>query len=1292
MNTAHRPAPVTTDDATPLREGARHRRYRRRSGVMWRCWIAALLLLNLLHPSATVHAQEATATPPVSPTPAQGALDATSPITGSRPMTSATGDIVVTEVVTAAAPLTSTGQLTASLAPTTPTAPAAAPITDTTATRIEQILAGMSAADRVGQLFVVTFRGADTSFESAIAELIYAYRIGGVVLSPENGNFGNEPGADTARQVAVLANKLQGLAYGILLPDEQALQPVPNEPWPPGNLVSLEREIGVAPPNLPLLVGVEQLGDNLPGTALRRGFSPLPSQLAVGSTWDPATAQLVGATVGSELRAVGINLLLGPMLDVIDIPRSDEVGSLSVHSFGGDPTWVGRMGRAYITGVHEGSEGRVATVARHFPGQGDVDRMPEFEVATIQRTQSELEQVALPPFWAVTRPQATPQTTQATAVAPPSPSIPVTAATALEEGAMVTASITPTATLPAETGTVPATSTMTGTLTDTIAVPVTLPRPTWVPLLQDPAITDIVMSSQMRYAALQPPGSPIAPLGQAPELPALLTRHLGGWLNSGGLVMSGPLGVPAIRRSYAPALDEFPARRIALDAFVAGNDLLYLSHFALEEDWEQQLDNYRAAIAFFQERYRAEPDFAARVDNAVRRILRLKLRLYERIAPAIGRPLMPPVPLSQLLVQESDLRSLPGTARNNPDNAAAPPTMPGPAQPPQAAAESPSESTTESGAAGTAGADQTTPAPTPAPEAPPTATAALPAATPPDFAAAQTARKAISILFPDPASVAPPPPQAGERIVIISDSRLQRECPTCTTEAAIDPDAIARTIISLYGPEATGQINPSDLTSLTFSDLAELLPPDDAALPTGTPAMLPTPASAPTEAETEVPLSTELLGGEETTIQAAEQSAEGSTGAGMPVARAIAEADWLVFALLDPSTAHASSNALHRYLRTASRQMTGQRIVVFALNGPSFLDATEISKLTLYLGVYSKAGPFLEAAVRALFRSITPEGSPAVSVPGTRFTALNERLMPDPAQMLPLQVRNDAGLLTANAAALATGPEEAGNTSAVGSEIRAAVVNMGSSVQVGVGPVLDHNGHPVPDGTLVNFAADFEGAELALTIPPATTVNGSAVRDVVLERSGTLRITALSGAASSGDPVLLSILEPQPEAGSGETMESATDAAGTTESGPGEATAASGSPESAATDSAALAGAPEAAPSTVLTPTTVPEGSAGVAGERVNLFTLLLSLLTMLLSLSLLLLAQIRVLPRETLFKSLIWAVIVGLAGYLLYAAGWLPGSNTIAATLNTFGAPLVVFLSMLLPLFWLQLRSGGER
>ncbi len=1100
------------------------------------------------------------------------ALTGTAPLTASPPLTAApapTGTLPATGTLpgTVPAPLaTDTPALTATLPATLPFATEA--LLDQ---HVEALLAGMSPADRVGQLFILDFTGSDTSFESAIAELIYAYRIGGVVISPEEGNFSNEPGVDTPRQVAVLANQLQAIAYGILLPTDVALQPVPNQPWPPGNLVSLERELGVAPPNLPLLVGVQQMGDNLPGTALRRGFTPLPSPLAIGSTWSPPTAQAIGAIVGRELRAVGVNLLMGPSLDVIDQPRADAVGSLGIFSFGGNGNWVGRMGRAYIAGVHTGSQGRVATVASHFPGQGDIDRLPTEDVATIQRSLADLERIALPPFLAVTQAQADPATTGEAAPASPS----------------------------------------------------------------NAGVTDILLTSQMRFNALQTATGRATPISQDPELSRLIDERLGSWRGRGGLLMTGALGVPAIRRFYDPTLQEFPARRVALDAFIAGHDLLYLSSFSIDDSWTGQLENYRRTIAFFQERYRSDPDFATRVDDSVRRTLRLKLRLYLSDSLAAlpewsgGGPL---VPLSQVLVQEADLAVLPA------------------------------------------------------------------AGAPLDPAVSQAARESLTILYPDPADGAlPPAPQAGENIVIVTDSRLQRECATCTTEAAVDPDTIARTILALYGPDATGQIAPANLRSYTFSDLIQLLPSEPT--PAATPAAAGTPQADATATAAALPTLIPLeppdaLEGDNGPAEVAATDIPTDVVPIPTMEEALEAADWIIFAMLDVTSQHPNSDALRRFLRLRGDTLDNQRIVVWNLNAPYFLDATEIGTLTLYYGVYSKTSPFLETAVRALFRSLTPAGAPAVNAPGTHFASLEARLAPDAARRLPLQITaagpanrattegNAADSATATPVqrtVLASNEPEAPLPVDAGVEpLGPAIVGVGETVRLSAGPVLDRNGHPVPDGVPVLFEANFDGAELALTIEPTLTRGGMAVRDVVLERGGVLRVLARAGDATSGQPVLLSVLELRPTP----TAEVAL----------------------VSVETPASAVLPPSVPITAPNPVTLAEalttagggpaaalpGAATIAATRVNAMTLLLSLLTMLLSLSLLLLAQIRVLPRETLFKSLLWAVVGGLVGYLLYGMGWLPGSRTLAATLNVFGAPLVVFFFMLLPLFWLQLRAGA--
>jgi hypothetical protein len=54
-------------------------------------------------------------------------------------------------------------------------------------------MAEMTVADKVGQLFLVTFQGNDISDNSDIASLVRDYRVGGVVLLPANSNFRGIP-------------------------------------------------------------------------------------------------------------------------------------------------------------------------------------------------------------------------------------------------------------------------------------------------------------------------------------------------------------------------------------------------------------------------------------------------------------------------------------------------------------------------------------------------------------------------------------------------------------------------------------------------------------------------------------------------------------------------------------------------------------------------------------------------------------------------------------------------------------------------------------------------------------------------------------------------------------------------------------------------------------------------------------------------------------------------------------------------------------------------------------------
>jgi beta-N-acetylhexosaminidase len=247
----------------------------------------------------------------------------------------------------------------------------------------QSILAGMTPEERVGQLFLVTFQGTDTHDQTQIYDLIANHHVGGVVLQAANDNFLPQP--DTISSAYQLIRALQTIESESVTASQ------------PDATAQSEEQTYV-----PLFIGISQEGNGTPYDQILSGLTPLPNLMAIGATWRPELAQQVGEVMGSELSALGFNLYLGPSLDVVEEPNPDAQIDLGTRVFGGDPFWVGKMGRAYITGLHTGSEDRMMVVAKHFPGRGASDRSPEEEVATVRKPLEQLELVELPPFVAVT--------------------------------------------------------------------------------------------------------------------------------------------------------------------------------------------------------------------------------------------------------------------------------------------------------------------------------------------------------------------------------------------------------------------------------------------------------------------------------------------------------------------------------------------------------------------------------------------------------------------------------------------------------------------------------------------------------------------------------------------------------------------------------------------------------------------------------------------------------------------------------------------------------------------------
>lgn len=231
-------------------------------------------------------------------------------------------------------------------------------------------LDAMTPEEKVGQLFLVTFSGTDIGPESPIYDLIVRQHIGGVVLLSEKDNFKD---TDTVREAYSLIAGLQQMEW-VASTDETSVY-------------------------VPLFIGTSQDG-TVPDQILN-GLTPLPSEMAIGATWNTTFAEEVGEVRGRELSALGFNLFLGPSLDVLEAPAGAG-GDLGIQVFGGDPYWVAEMGRAFIHGMHTGSDGQILVIAKHFPGAGGADRLPQDEVSTVRKSLEQLKQVEFAPFFAVT--------------------------------------------------------------------------------------------------------------------------------------------------------------------------------------------------------------------------------------------------------------------------------------------------------------------------------------------------------------------------------------------------------------------------------------------------------------------------------------------------------------------------------------------------------------------------------------------------------------------------------------------------------------------------------------------------------------------------------------------------------------------------------------------------------------------------------------------------------------------------------------------------------------------------
>ncbi len=130
------------------------------------------------------------------------------------------------------------------------------------------------------------------------------------------------------------------------------------------------------------------------GLAMRLSDTPVfPRNGKISPSAEDTLLYQYGLEVARECRHFGINMVLGPVLDVL--PEGDKKTFIGTRSFGSDPEKVTRRGVSYAKGLEDGG---VLSVAKHFPGHGSAGGDSHKRLPLVSKSLQELKDCDLMPF------------------------------------------------------------------------------------------------------------------------------------------------------------------------------------------------------------------------------------------------------------------------------------------------------------------------------------------------------------------------------------------------------------------------------------------------------------------------------------------------------------------------------------------------------------------------------------------------------------------------------------------------------------------------------------------------------------------------------------------------------------------------------------------------------------------------------------------------------------------------------------------------------------------------------
>lgn len=144
--------------------------------------------------------------------------------------------------------------------------------------------------------------------------------------------------------------------------------------------------------SLPLLVMADEEGGGVQrlGTLVR----DLPWPRTMAQTMTPAAVESAAAQVGAQMKSLGVDVDLAPVLDLDSAAGPSDSDVVGMRSFSADATVAAAYGMAFVRGLQGAG---VLAVVKHFPGLGGASGNTELGPSTTLPL-STLQQGALKPY------------------------------------------------------------------------------------------------------------------------------------------------------------------------------------------------------------------------------------------------------------------------------------------------------------------------------------------------------------------------------------------------------------------------------------------------------------------------------------------------------------------------------------------------------------------------------------------------------------------------------------------------------------------------------------------------------------------------------------------------------------------------------------------------------------------------------------------------------------------------------------------------------------------------------